>query len=111
MAKGYWVGCYREIKDPAALAEYAKHAGPAILAGGGKFLARGGRVQAFDAGIGERTVVVEFPSFEQALATYEGVPRTRPRPRSSKARWCATSGWSRASNDAMGQPWCPNPEV
>ena len=72
MAKGYWVGCYREIKDPAALAEYAKHAGPAILAGGGKFLARGGRVQAFDAGIGERTVVVEFPSFEQALATYEG---------------------------------------
>ena len=70
MAKGYWVGCYREIKDPAALAEYAKHAGPAILAGGGKFLARGGRVQAFDAGIGERTVVVEFPSFEQALATY-----------------------------------------
>ena len=70
MAKGFWVGCYREIKDPAALAEYAKHAGPAILAGGGKFLARGGRVQAFDAGIGERTVVVEFPSFEQALATY-----------------------------------------
>ena len=70
MAKGYWVGCYREIKDPTALAEYAKHAGPAILAGGGKFLARGGRVQAFDAGIGERTVVVEFPSFEQALATY-----------------------------------------
>ena len=70
MAKGYWVGCYREIKDADALAEYAKHAGPAILAGGGTFLARGGRVQAFDAGIGERTVVVEFPSFEQALAAY-----------------------------------------
>ena len=63
-----WVGCYREIKNPAALAEYAKPAGPAIRAGGGKFLARGGRVQAFDAGISERTVVVEFPSFEQALA-------------------------------------------
>ncbi len=71
MAKGYWVGCYREIKNSAALAEYAKPAGPAIRAGGGKFLARGGRVQAFDAGISERTVVVEFPSFEQALATYE----------------------------------------
>ena len=26
----------------------------------------------FDAGVNERTVVVEFPSFEQALATYEG---------------------------------------
>ena len=72
MAKGYWVSCYREIKNPDALAEYAKSAGPAILAGGGKFLARGGRVQAFDAGRNERTVVVEFPSFEQALATHEG---------------------------------------
>ena len=71
MAKGYWVGCYREIKDPDALAEYAKLAGPAIIAGGGTFLARGGKVQAFDAGIAGRTVVVEFPSFEQALATYD----------------------------------------
>ena len=70
MAKGYWVSCYREIKNPDALAEYAKSAGPAILASGGTFLARGGRVQAFDDGIGERTVVVEFPSFEQAVAAY-----------------------------------------
>ena len=72
MAKGYWVSCYREIKDPAALAEYAKLAGPAIIAGGGTFLARGGKVQAFDAGIAGRTVVVEFESFEQALATHDG---------------------------------------
>ena len=71
MAKGYWVSCYREIKDPAALAEYAKLAGPAIIAGGGTFLARGGRTQVFDDGISERTVVVEFASFEQALATRE----------------------------------------
>ncbi len=72
MAKGYWVSCYREIKDPDALAEYAKLAGPAIIAGGGTFLARGGKVQAFDAGIAGRTVVVEFESFEQALATHDG---------------------------------------
>ena len=72
MAKGYWVVCYQEIKDADALAEYAGPAGVAVQAGGGKFLARGGRVQPFDAGVNERTVVVEFPSFEQALATYEG---------------------------------------
>lgn len=72
MAKGYWVSCYREIKNPDALAEYAKLAGPAVQAGGGKFLARGGQVQAFEAGINERTVVVEFESFEQALATHDG---------------------------------------
>lgn len=65
MAKDYWVGCYRAIKDTGAPAEYAKSAGPALLAGTG-------RVQTFDAGIGGRTVVIEFPSFEQAPATHEG---------------------------------------
>ena len=72
MAKGYWVSCYRSITNPGALAAYAKLAGPAIEVGGGRFLARGGRVQAYEAGIAERTVVVEFPSFEQAVATHDG---------------------------------------
>ena len=72
MAKGYWVSCYRSITNPDALAAYAKLAGPAIEAGGGRFLARGGRVRAYEAGVAERTVVVEFPSFEQAVATHDG---------------------------------------
>ena len=72
MAKGYWVSCYRSVANPDALAAYAKLAGPAIEAGGGKFLARGGRVQAYEAGVAERTVVIEFPSFEQAVATHDG---------------------------------------
>ncbi len=72
MAKGYWVSCYRSITNPDALAAYAKLAGPAIEAGGGRFLARGGRVQAYEAGVMERTVVIEFPSFEQAMATHDG---------------------------------------
>lgn len=72
MAKGYWVSCYRAIKDADALTEYAKLAGPAIEDGGGTLLARGGRMEAFEAGVKERTVVVEFASFEQALATHDG---------------------------------------
>jgi uncharacterized protein (DUF1330 family) len=72
MAKGYWVSSYRSIKDTDALAEYAKLAAPAIEAGGGKFLARGGRVEAFEAAMNERTVIVEFASFDQALATRNG---------------------------------------
>ena len=72
MAKGYWVSCYRSVTNPDALGAYAKLAGPAIEAGGGTFLARGGRVQAYEAGVAERTVVVEFPSFEQAVATHDG---------------------------------------
>ncbi len=35
MAKAYWFSVYRSISNPAALAEYAKLAGPAITAGGG----------------------------------------------------------------------------
>ena len=71
MAKGYWVSVYRTISDPEKLAAYNKLAGPAVQAGGGRTIVRGGRVLAHDAGIAERTVVVEFDSFEQALAARE----------------------------------------
>ena len=40
MAKAYWIATYFSISNPDALAEYAKLAGPAITAGGGRFLAR-----------------------------------------------------------------------
>ncbi len=71
MPKVYWVVCYREIKDPAKLAAYAKLAGPAIEAGGGRALARGVPVKAFEAGQLERTVLVEFDSLEKATAVYD----------------------------------------
>ena len=70
MAKGYWISAYHSISKPDALAEYAKLAGPAIQAAGGKILARGGRVQAFEAGKNERTVLIEFESFDAAVAAY-----------------------------------------
>jgi len=71
MAKGYWVCFYRSISNPAALAEYAKLAGPAIQNGGGRFLARGTPAKTFEAGKDQRTVVIEFDSVQQATSTYE----------------------------------------
>jgi uncharacterized protein (DUF1330 family) len=71
MAKAYWVVCYREIKDPAKLAAYGKLAVPAIEAGGGRVLARGTAVKAYESGQLERTVVIEFESVEQAIATHD----------------------------------------
>ncbi|WP_427893247.1 DUF1330 domain-containing protein [Kribbella sp. GL6] len=68
MPKGYWVSVYRTISDPEKLEAYNKLAGPAVRAAGGRTLVRGGRVAAYDAGIAERTVLVEFDSFEQAVA-------------------------------------------
>jgi uncharacterized protein (DUF1330 family) len=71
MAKGYWITFYRRIVNADALAAYAKLAGPAIEAGGGKFLARGVPAKVYDDGINERAVLIEFPSVEQAVATFE----------------------------------------
>ena len=71
MAKAYWVGCYRSISNPDALAEYAKLAGPAILAGGGKFLVRGVPAKTYEAGLAQRTVVIELESVAAAVAAHD----------------------------------------
>ena len=71
MPKGYWVSAYHAVHDPEKLAAYAKLAAPAIEAGGGKFLARGNAVKAYEQGILQRTVIVEFlVSPSQPSATY-----------------------------------------
>ena len=71
MSKGYWVTTYRKIKDPAKLAAYAQLAGPAVAAAGGKFLARGIADEVREHGLKERTVLIEFPTYEEAVAAYD----------------------------------------
>lgn len=72
MAKGYWVSVYPTITDPAALEVYNELAGRAVKAAGGRVLASiGSRVVAHEAGIAERVVLIEFDSFDQAVAAYE----------------------------------------
>lgn len=71
MAKAYWIACYRKIIHPAKLAAYAKLAGPAIEAGGGRFLARTTAAKAYEDGVLERTVLIEFDSVEQAVAVHD----------------------------------------
>ena len=72
MPKAYWISFYRAIHDPERLAAYAKLAGPAIQAAGGKFLARSNAAQAYELGQRLRTVVVEFPSVAAATACHDG---------------------------------------
>ncbi|MFL9872921.1 DUF1330 domain-containing protein [Paraburkholderia megapolitana] len=68
MAKGYWVSVYRSISNPDALAAYAKLAVPAVEGAGGRFLARGVAKEAYEAGLKERSTIVEFDSLEMAIA-------------------------------------------
>src|SRR3954470_731169 len=71
MAKAYWISTYRSISDPTALAEYAKLAGPALQAAGGRFIARGMPAMVYEAGIAQRTVLIEFDSVDQAIAAHD----------------------------------------
>jgi len=72
MPKAYMVVTYRSLSDPKALEAYAKLAGPAVQAAGGRFLVRGMPAKTYEKGMNQRTVVVEFDSLEQARAAYEG---------------------------------------
>jgi uncharacterized protein (DUF1330 family) len=72
MPKAYWVATYRSVKDPDKLAAYAKLAGPAIQEAGGKFLARGNAAKAYEAGLTQRVVIIEFDSVDAAVKTHDG---------------------------------------
>ena len=71
MPKAYWVATYHSVSNPDALAAYAALGGPAIMAGGGRFLARGMPAQVYERGLQQRTVVIEFDSVDQARATHD----------------------------------------
>jgi uncharacterized protein (DUF1330 family) len=60
MAKGYWITCYRSVTDEATLKNYARLAGPTIEAHGGRFLARGIPVKAYEFGLNQRLVIIEI---------------------------------------------------
>ncbi len=68
MAKGYWISCYRAIKDQGKLDAYAKLAGAAVQAAGGRPLVRGAPAKTYEKGLNLRTVVVEFDSLAAAQA-------------------------------------------
>lgn len=72
MKKGYWVVAYRSISDESAVKAYRLLAAPAVQAFGGRFLTvSGSQVQHYEAGRRQPTVVVEFDSFDIALAAHE----------------------------------------
>lgn len=71
MPKAYWIATYRSVKRPDALAEYAKLSGPAIRAAGGRILVRGTPSKTYEAGLDQRTVVIEFDSVAAAIAAHD----------------------------------------
>lgn len=63
----FGVSCYVALQGLA----YAKLALPAIQGAGGRYLARGMPVKTYEAGLDQRTVIIEFDSAAQAIAAHD----------------------------------------
>ena len=72
--KAYWIA-HVDVSDADAYSQYTSRAPAAFVKYGGRFLARGGKSQALEGGdTPQRSVVIEFDSYEQALACYHSEP-------------------------------------
>tara|TARA_E500000178_G_C16533849_1_gene535633 strand:- start:307 stop:594 length:288 start_codon:yes stop_codon:yes gene_type:complete len=68
--KGYVVCVYKSISNEEKLKEYAVKARVAVEKYKGKFLIRGGKYVNNEGEKSPRTVVIEFPSYEDANSFY-----------------------------------------
>ena len=68
--KAYWIAIYKDLKSANNLQGYAEKATIAIKKYNGKFLVRGGKTETLEGTPSPRTVLIEFPSIEDALNCY-----------------------------------------
>lgn len=69
MAKGYWIA-HVDVNDDAAYKDYVKANAKPFAEFGARFLIRGGQFEAVEGTSRQRNVLIEFPSYEAALACY-----------------------------------------
>ena len=69
MPKGYIIA-HVTVTDPEAYKEYVVRDTPILKNLGGEFVIRGGQSQVVEGSSYERHVVIEFPTYEAALAAY-----------------------------------------
>ena len=86
MAKGYWM-FHTTVTDPETYKEYFERDAEAFVKYGARFLARGGEFVPVEGFARERHVIIEFESYETALACY----RSAEYQAASKFRWAAAS--------------------
>ena len=69
MPKGYIIG-HITVRDPEDYKEYIERDTPILKNLGGTFVVRGGQSEVMEGQAESRHVVIEFPSYEAALAAY-----------------------------------------
>ena len=69
-----------EVTDPELFAEYRELVVPTVDAYGGKYIARGGETALLEGDRSpNRTVIIEFPSMEQAKAWHDSDEYAHPK--------------------------------
>ena len=85
-----------DVMDLAAYEDYRKQVGAVVTQYGGRFIARGGKVEALEGGWSpKRLVLLEFPSMEQALEWYrspEYAPLIKLRQKASRSKLTLVEG-------------------
>lgn len=69
MAKGYWIARV-DVTDPEAYPKYVAANAKAFEIYGGRFVVRGGKFETMEGDARARNVVIEFDSFDIAMACY-----------------------------------------
>ena len=72
MAKGYWVA-HVDVENMDTYKKYVAGNAAAMTEFGARFLVRAGEQQVREGTVRQRTVVVEFDSYETAIACYESI--------------------------------------
>ncbi len=70
MTKGYWVA-HVDVDDMETYKKYIEANAAPFAEYGARFLVRGGKHRVCEGSSRQRTVVIEFDSYEAALACYE----------------------------------------
>lgn len=69
MPKGYIIA-HVTVTDPEGYPEYVRLDTPILQRMGAKFIVRGGQSEIVEGTSGDRHVIIEFPSYAEALAAY-----------------------------------------
>lgn len=70
MPKGYWIARV-DVHDPDAYKDYVAANGAVFRKFGARFLVRGGQSVTPEGTVRQRNVVLEFPSYADAVACYQ----------------------------------------
>ncbi len=66
MAKGYWIAQV-DVTDQGPYKDYSAALDRSLVKYGGRFVVRGGRAETVEGKPRSRQVVIEFPSYQQAI--------------------------------------------